>query len=86
LLIGFKFDVTYDSLETLRSGKITELPGQVSNYEYFPKETLQSMFAGFGLMYEEGRLNFRPKQTLNDLFPEIKPASVRDIVEIGWKQ
>ncbi|UPL02967.1 hypothetical protein LCI18_013901 [Fusarium solani-melongenae] len=82
---GFKFDVTYDPIETLRLGKITELPGQVSNYAYFPKETLQSAFAGFGVMCEEGCLDFTPKQTLNDFFPEIKPASVRDMIEIGWK-
>ncbi|KAH6953840.1 hypothetical protein BKA56DRAFT_504284 [Ilyonectria sp. MPI-CAGE-AT-0026] len=82
---GVKFDVTYDSLETLRSGKITVLPGQVAMYAHFPKEKFHRMFAGFGLMFEEGRLNFEPKQTLNDLFPEIKPVSVKEIVEIGWK-
>lgn len=85
MLIGFKFDVTYDSLKTLRSGNITELPGQTSNYVDYPKEKFQSMFAGFGLMFEEGRLNFKPKQTLNDLFPEIKPVSLTEIIEIGWK-
>ncbi|KAH7161739.1 hypothetical protein EDB81DRAFT_925388 [Dactylonectria macrodidyma] len=83
---GVKFDVTHDSLETLRSGKITELPGQIPGYAFFPKEMLQGMFAVFGLMFEEGQFNFEPKQSLNDLFPEIKPVSVKEIVEIGWKQ
>ncbi|KAH7129880.1 hypothetical protein B0J13DRAFT_644911, partial [Dactylonectria estremocensis] len=82
----FKFDVAHDSLDDLRAGKITELPGQVPGYAFFPKEMLQGMFAVFGIMFEEGQFNFEPKQSLNDLFPEIKPVSVKEMIEIGWKQ
>lgn len=46
---------------------------------------LQGMLAMFGIMFEEGKFNLEPEQSLNDLFPEIKPMSAKQIVEIGWK-
>lgn len=80
-----KFDVTYDSLDLLRSGKVTELPSHPYAYQYIPKEALQSMLATFGILFEEGQFDFKPKQTLNELFPEIKPISAKEMLEIGWK-
>ncbi|KAL1854598.1 hypothetical protein Plec18170_004688 [Paecilomyces lecythidis] len=82
---GIKFDVTYDSVELLRAGKITELPSHRLTYEHFPKEALQATFATFGILFEEGQLDFKPKQTLNDLFPNIIPVSAKQMLEIGWK-
>ncbi|KAK1532043.1 uncharacterized protein CCOS01_04026 [Colletotrichum costaricense] len=35
---GKKFYVTYDSVQKLQSGEITELLGQVAAYSYFPKQ------------------------------------------------
>ncbi|KAM0468511.1 hypothetical protein ACHAP7_010809 [Fusarium lateritium] len=82
---GERFEVTYDSVELLKSGKITELPSHVSAYEFLPKETLQDILSQFGLLFVEGLFDFKPKQSLNDLFPEIKPKSAREVLEIGWK-
>ncbi|KAF7551041.1 hypothetical protein G7Z17_g5312 [Cylindrodendrum hubeiense] len=82
---GMKFDVTYDTLDILRSGKITELPGHVPAYPFFPKEALQGMFATFGVLFDEGQFDFPTENSLNSLFPEIKPMSIKEMVEIGWK-
>ena len=43
------------------------------------------MLAQFGILFDEGVFDFQPKQTLNGLFPEIKPKSAKDVLEIGWK-
>lgn len=81
---GTKFTVSYDSLETLKSGKITELPSHVSLYPYFPKEQLQGLFAAFGIMFETGAFNFKPEHTINQDFPEIKPKSIKELVSEAW--
>lgn len=69
---GAKFDTTYDSLESLRAGQITELPSHAEAYPYFPNPMLQGFFASFSILFGEGYLNFQPEKSLNDQFPEIK--------------
>ncbi|KAH7378889.1 hypothetical protein BKA64DRAFT_686855 [Cadophora sp. MPI-SDFR-AT-0126] len=83
---GTKFNVTHDSIETLRSGKITELPGQVAAYHFFPKEAYQHMMSVFGLWFAEGVFDFHPSKTLNELFPDIKTMKVKDMVNEAWKK
>jgi hypothetical protein len=83
---GTKFDVTYDSLETLKSFQITELPAHPPIYPFFPKERLQSMFAVFGILFEGGFFDLKPEKTLNDQFPAIKPRSVKDLVNEAWRE
>ncbi|KAI0842316.1 hypothetical protein F5Y06DRAFT_124498 [Hypoxylon sp. FL0890] len=82
---GTKFDVTYDSMEMIKSGKVTELPGHVPAYGLYPKEQVQVMLAGFELLFAEGYLDFKPKETLNDLFPDIHAVSAKEMLEMGWK-
>lgn len=69
----------------MRQGKITELPGQRQFYPFFPKEQFQGLYAQFELLMETGKFNFGSKETLNDIFPNIKPKSVKMILEEGWK-
>ncbi|WZH48424.1 NADP-bd_dom domain-containing protein [Fusarium acuminatum] len=83
---GDKFEITHDPIELLKEGKITELPSHVHSYPFYPKEALQGTFSQFGILFDEGAFDFQPKQTLNDLFPEIKPKTARDVLEIGWKK
>ncbi|RSL72557.1 hypothetical protein CEP53_001051 [Fusarium sp. AF-6] len=82
---GTEFKKTHDSVELLKSGKITELPGHVYAYEYMPKEALQGMLATFGLLFDEGQFDFKPERSLNDIFPDIKTVSAKEMLEIGWK-
>ncbi|KAF4540747.1 NmrA-like family protein [Lasiodiplodia theobromae] len=82
---GTKFKVTYDSLDLLRSGKVTELPSHLSLYEHMPKEEIQSIFSVFGIWFHEGLFNLQPKKRLNDVFPHIKAYTVRELLESAWK-
>lgn len=81
---GTKFTVTNDDMSTLQQGKITELPGHVAMYPFLPKEALQGMFAGFGIMSEKGHFNFKTEGSLSQRHPEIKTKKARDIVEEAW--
>jgi hypothetical protein len=80
---GSKFETTYDSLETLKSGQVTELPAHADMY--FPKPMLQGMLAGFALLFEQGHFDFKPEKSLNSQFPEIETRKVRDLVEEAWR-
>ncbi|KAF5600609.1 isoflavone reductase like P3 [Fusarium pseudoanthophilum] len=82
---GDKFEITYDSVDLLKSGKVTELPGHIPVYPFFPKEQLQGMLAQFGVLFDQGVFDPRPEKTLNDLFPEIKVMTARDVLEIAFE-
>ncbi|KAK1472734.1 hypothetical protein CABS01_16200 [Colletotrichum abscissum] len=62
---GKKFHVTYDSVQKLQSGEITELPGQVAAYSYFPKQWAQQLFSTFGFWVTEGLFDFPKDRALN---------------------
>ncbi|GKT56081.1 NmrA-like family protein [Colletotrichum tofieldiae] len=81
---GNVFTVVYDSVEDLKANKMTELPSHHEIYKFYPKEMLHSFLALFGLECERGQANLNPTHTLNDDFPDIKPASAREILEKGW--
>ncbi|KAH8885892.1 NAD(P)-binding protein [Thozetella sp. PMI_491] len=85
-ITGEEFEVVHDSVDLLKSGKVTELPSHVYAYQFFPKEALQRLLSQFGLVFEQGVFDGQSKQTLNSLFPEIKAKSARDVLEIGWKR
>ncbi|GKT80691.1 NmrA-like family protein [Colletotrichum tofieldiae] len=82
---GVKFNVTYDSLETLEAGKITELPGHVAAYPFWPKEQLQGLFAKFGLMFEAGVFDIKAEPSVAQDFPDIKLRSLKELLEEAWK-
>ncbi|KAJ0413066.1 NAD(P)-binding protein [Aspergillus carlsbadensis] len=82
---GIKFNITHDSEEILKSSKITELPSHSAFYSYLPKEKLQAILSAFGRWTIAGDFNMPEEGSLNQRFPEIKPRSVRDVLEEGWK-
>lgn len=83
---GTKFTVAYDSVEDMKSGKTTELPGQVPLYQFIPKEALLGYTAVFGLWFENGAFDLKPEEWLNDSFPEIKPMTAKEMLEKAWKK
>ncbi|KAF5570881.1 isoflavone reductase like P3 [Fusarium pseudocircinatum] len=83
---GDKFEITYDSVKLLKSGKVTELPGHIPVYPFFPKEALQPMLAELGVLSDQGGFDFQPEKTLNSLFPEIKVTTARDALEMACKK
>ncbi|KAM5527878.1 hypothetical protein FOXYSP1_19752 [Fusarium oxysporum f. sp. phaseoli] len=82
---GEKFTVTYDSVEKLKNGEITELPGQVASYSSFPKEWMQKLFSVFGFWVTEGVFDFPEEKALNKVFPDIKVTTVRDMLQSAWQ-
>lgn len=84
LNIGISFHLTHDSIETLKAGVINELPSHPQFYDVYPKEHLQGFIAACGVMCEKGQANFTPERSLNELFPDIRPMTARDVLEKGW--
>ncbi|WAO90212.1 NAD(P)-bd-dom domain-containing protein [Fusarium falciforme] len=82
---GEKFTVTYDSVEKLKAGSITELPGQVAAYSYFPKEWTQKLFSAFGIWVTESIFDFPDEKLLNKQFPDIKVTTVQEMLQSAWK-
>ena len=41
------------------------------------------MLAQCGRLFEESAFDFRPEQSLNDIFPEIKPMSVKEMLRVA---
>ncbi|KAM0184887.1 hypothetical protein ACHAPI_012332 [Fusarium lateritium] len=82
---GESFDVSYDDLNTLQAGKITELPSHLSLYSQMPKDQIQALFATFGVWFETGLFHLQPTtKTLNEVFPPIKARTVEDVIAAGW--
>jgi hypothetical protein len=83
-VIGTNFKVTYDSLDLLRAGKVTELPSHPPLYAHMPKEEIQRIFSVFGVWFHEGLFNLQPKKTLNSVFPGIKVWTVKELLQSAW--
>lgn len=81
---GVKFEVAYDSVEDLTASRITELPGHAASYDKFPKERLQWFLAIFELWMATGRARVPREGSLNEMFPDIKPLTVREMMERYW--
>lgn len=82
---GTKFKVTYDGPELYENGKVGELPSHVPMYPFFPKEALQGLASAFNLQFVQGMADLSREVTHNDLFDEIKPWGVKDVLELAWK-
>lgn len=73
-------------MEKLKRGETTDLPSQVTAYQFFPKELYHGMASTFGLWWEEGVMNFAPETSLNEQFPEVETWKVKDFLEAAWGQ
>ncbi|KKY27528.1 putative nmra-like family protein [Diplodia seriata] len=82
-IAGIKFKVVYDDVEKLKRGEITELPGHAASYEFFPKPAYQRFMAIFEQFTTEEAICAIPPE-LNARFPEIKPLTVRAMLEQYW--
>jgi hypothetical protein len=82
--LGSKFAVTYDRVEKLEKGEMTELPFHTSLYGYVPKAELQSKFALFGLYTIHGLFHLSEDKSLNKNFPQIKTKTVEEVIN-AWK-
>ncbi|KAI9839153.1 MAG: hypothetical protein M1819_003146 [Sarea resinae] len=81
---GSKFTVTYDSVEKLERGEMTELPFHPSWYPRIPKPALQRRYATFGLLTIQGLTHLPEEKSLNKVFPQIQTKTVEEMVG-AWK-
>lgn len=83
---GVKFNVSYDSLEKLQRGEVTELPSHTKSYAMLggeaAKPMVQGLYAQYGRWMEEGLFNYTDGTLLNNVFPEIKPLKLEE----AWKK
>ena len=82
-MLGVKFTVTHDSLESMRAGKITELPNYAAIYEFFPKEIMLKTWASFGVSMATGSCSVAG-DSLADRFPGFKAKSLSALVAECW--
>lgn len=73
-------------MEKLKSGQVTELPGQVPLYQFVPKAALDGLAAAFGLLFDNGDVDMNPQSFLNERFPEIKPLKVKEMLDKAWRK
>jgi hypothetical protein len=82
---GTEFNVVYDDQGKLSTFQVTELPSHSTLYPFLPKEQLQYILAVFGRWTDAGDFDLPEINTLNSLFPEIQPRTLRQVMEEGWK-
>ncbi|KAK0653162.1 hypothetical protein B0T16DRAFT_455471 [Cercophora newfieldiana] len=83
---GAKFTVTYDSVEKMKAGETSELPGQAPLFQFIPKAVLLNYAAIFGQWFENGTFDLKPERFLNEDLPDIKPLTVKEMLNKAWKK
>jgi hypothetical protein len=82
---GVKFNVTYDTVESLKTGDVTELPSHQTMHSFLPKEQLRGILATFGLMFDSGLFDLKPQHTIDQDFPGIKARNMKELMTEAWK-
>ncbi|GME56054.1 putative nmra-like family protein [Neofusicoccum parvum] len=81
---GQKFEVHYDDIDKLKRFEITRLPSHVTEHELFPIQ-MDYVWAVFGRWVAEGHFDLPLEGSLNQKFPEIKPLTIRAMLDQFWK-
>lgn len=79
--MAVKFEVHYDKVEDIRAGRIT-LPPSVK--KWLPSPEWAPMFSTIAMAYLGGGFDLDMTKCKNDLFPNIKPLKVQDVLD-AWK-
>jgi hypothetical protein len=87
---GVKFDVSYDSVEKMKQGSVTELPEHVKKYALFggdaAKPFVQANLSLHGLWLAAGEMEYGTGSYLNKMFPEIKPVSLEEAMRKSFSK
>ncbi|KAK5788568.1 hypothetical protein VI817_009526 [Penicillium citrinum] len=78
-ILGEKFDVTYDSIEQIEKGNVTN-PQMPSDLGY-SEEELTELTALVSRLVVNGVFELPEENRLNELFPEVKPITMKDFLE-----
>ncbi|KAL5584045.1 hypothetical protein FOVSG1_015396 [Fusarium oxysporum f. sp. vasinfectum] len=87
---GQKFEVAFDSPESLRHSEITELPGNVPRYSVAPKPVLDGILSLWSLGFMEGWFDLTKHvgsdKTLNDVHPKVEVLKFKDFLSRAWSK
>lgn len=83
--LGTEWEVTYDAIEKLEKGEGTVLEQPDGAIE-MPEDALRHMWSEFGIMAVKGLMDVTEDGLRNDEFPDIKPITVREVIETAWGQ
>jgi hypothetical protein len=84
LILGKDFQVTYDSLEALRNGRVTQLP---SNEPVFSDPAKGKLLHQVELQVMLSMLSHAhklPGKDLAELFPDVETTDIEDFLRKGW--
>jgi hypothetical protein len=86
---GTKFKVTYDDPKELKEGRLTELPAHRQLYQTMPEPFAKRLLSVLGYWSAMGEFDFPLKpgegMLLNVVFPDIKPRTMRDVLELRFR-
>ncbi|KAK6824908.1 NAD(P)-binding protein [Apiospora arundinis] len=82
---GSKFTVVVDTMDKLKSGQVSELPGHKDMYAFLPRDKLQATFSGVCRMCADGGFDFEASPLLAESFLDSKPQKVRESLLEAWK-
>ena len=83
-------DVTYDSLEKLKSGMVTRIPANdahIAHYstpDFDATDAILGMFSGLGTAMALGDLDIKEEDALNAQFPDIETIKLVPFIEKYW--
>jgi hypothetical protein len=84
-MIGKSFQITWESENAIRDGRITQLPSNhaifsdQTNGEFLRKVEQQIMLSMLSHAHD------LPGKNLAELFPEVQPTKIEDFVRAGWE-
>lgn len=79
--------MTYDSVESLQRGAVSELPSHKAELvaSPFPEAIAKQLLAILGIWAVNGQFDIQHNKSLNAKYPDIKPMAVRDALLIGME-
>lgn len=79
---GKSFQVTYDPVDQIHKGNVT-IPPMPKGTDY-PEDELKEVTALVSRLTVNGVFDLPKENRLNERFPEIKPTTVKEFLEI-WR-
>lgn len=79
---GTQFEVSYDPIEKLARGEVTELPSHKAELANspFPEPFARQILALLGSWVVGGQFDIPVEKALNKSFPDIKPIGVQEML------
>ena len=82
--LGTKFEVTYDSVDQVNAGNVTIPPNPPgTNYS---EEEMKEVTVLVSRLTVNGVFQLPRENRLNELFADMKPTTMKELLERSWKK